>query len=247
MAKQKREPWYWKGIKVYDYDFPKSQYYQDLVQKKRIDLHHMASGESLIGDIDWWLATVERVATCLGINRDGSIGTLFESENWAHALGIKIREFDKFDIKRIYRTRTDGSRYVANNEILNQESIQCELDSWGRLNKKGLGYYSWNGKKIDSGLIQVYDKGFKGSNYFEKYTDEAIRTLEELLYYWNDKYGIDIGYKGDIIFKQNKRALLGEPGLWTHGSYRTDKDDLHPQPELIQMLDSLPKLQNLSA
>ena len=35
------------------------------------------------------------------------------------------------------------------------------------------------------------------------------------------------------------KALAGEAGVWTHVSFRTDKSDCHPQPELIQMLKSL--------
>ena len=227
---------YWESIKVVDYEFPDNQYYPTHTFKKRIDLHHMASGQSLIGDINWWLGNKERVATCCGIERDGSIGTMFSSKYWAHALGVKIKEFDKFNIERIYRVKNNGKRYVANNEILNEETIACELDSWGRLTKKGNSFYSWTNEKIDPGLVQIYDKPFKGQHYFEKYTDEQIRSLEKLLIYWRDTYNIDISYKGDIIFEQNKRALSGEKGLWTHGAYRKDKDDVHPQPELIQML-----------
>lgn len=229
----------WEGIKVTDYEFPENQYYKEHTHKTIIDWHHMASGESLVGDINWWLANSERVATCCGIERSGNIGTMFSSKYWAHAKGIKIKEFDKFKIPRIYKTKSNGKRYVANNEILNQKAIQCEIDSWGRLNKKGQSYYSWTNKKIDSGLVQFYQNGFKGQHYFEKYTDEQIRTAEKLMIYWRDKYNIDISYKGDIIFEQNKRALSGESGVWTHGSYRRDKDDVHPQPELIQMFKSL--------
>lgn len=229
----------WEGIKVIDYEFPEDQYYPIETEKTIIDWHHMASGESLVGDIDWWLANKERVATCCGIQRNGTIGTMFSSKYWAHAKGIKIKEFDKFKIPRIYKTRSNGKRYVANNEILNQKAIQCEFDSWGRLVKKGNNFYSWTNKKIDIGLVQKYDKAFKGQHYFEKYTDEQIRSAEKLMIYWRDKYGIDISYKGNIIFEQNRRALLGEPGVWTHGSYRSDKDDLHPQEELIQMFKSL--------
>lgn len=229
----------WKGIKVTDYYFPENQYYKEETIKKRIDLHHMASGQSVKGDINWWLSNKQRVATCVAVQRDGEISTMFSSKHWAHALGIKIKEFDKFNIKRIYQTRSDGRRYVANNEILNKETISCELDSWGSLSKKFGNYYSWTNKKIDSGLVQKYEEPYRGSLYYEKYTDESLKSLEKLLYYWKETYGIDISYKGDIMFIQNKRALSGEPGVWSHTSYRSDKQDVHPQPELIQMLKSL--------
>ena len=75
-------------------------------------------------------------------------------------------------------------------------SIGVELDSWGGLiehtDKK---YYpaKWDVKKkknvpnlackpIDN--VQVYDKPFRGYYAFERYTDEQIETLRQLLLYW---------------------------------------------------------------
>jgi hypothetical protein len=34
-------------------------------------------------------------------------------------------------------------------------------------------------------------------------------------------------------------ALAGKKGVYTHVSFRTDKSDMHPQPELIEMLKNL--------
>jgi len=42
----------------------------------------------------------------------------------------------------------------------------------------------------------------------------------------------------------SQRALSGEPGIWTHVSYRQKpgKTDCHPQPELIEMLKTIASL-----
>jgi hypothetical protein len=37
----------------------------------------------------------------------------------------------------------------------------------------------------------------------------------------------------------SKNALSGKPGIYTHVSYRKDKSDCVPQPELITALQSL--------
>ena len=37
----------------------------------------------------------------------------------------------------------------------------------------------------------------------------------------------------------SKDALLGTPGIYTHNSYRRDKTDISPQPNMINMLRSL--------
>ena len=41
------------------------------------------------------------------------------------------------------------------------------------------------------------------------------------------------------MFETNEKALKGYHGVWTHTSYRTDKSDCHPQPELIEMLKNI--------
>jgi hypothetical protein len=238
MSTIKRE-WEWKGHKVIDYNFPDDQYYKIQTEKKTVILHHMASGQSAKGDINWWKSNKQRVATCIATQRNGDISTIFDSKYWAHALGVKIKDFDNLGVKRIFRKYDNGKIYVANNEILNEQAVQCELDSWGRLTKKGNSFYSWTNEKIDNGLVTKLDKPYKGQYYFESYTDKQLEVTRKLLIHWNEEYGIDTSYKGDRIFEVSKDALEGESGLWTHGSYRQDKDDVFPQPELIQMLKSI--------
>jgi len=41
------------------------------------------------------------------------------------------------------------------------------------------------------------------------------------------------------MFNINQSALELKPGIFTHVNYRTDKSDVYPQPELIQMLNQL--------
>jgi len=41
------------------------------------------------------------------------------------------------------------------------------------------------------------------------------------------------------LFDICEGAIMGKPGIYTHNSYRTDKSDIHPQPEMIQMLNTL--------
>ena len=73
---------------------------------------------------------------------------------------------------------------------------------------------------------------------FEKYTKSQIKTLAQLLIFWSKRYNIPLDYNEDMWGISNK-ALGGEPGVWAHVSYRKDKSDCHPQPELVEMLKSL--------
>jgi len=78
----------------------------------------------------------------------------------------------------------------------------------------------------------------KANALFEKYTDKQILAVRQLLVYWKSRYGIPLTYN-DAMWDVNNDALNGKGGVWTHVSYRSDKSDCHPQPELIAMLKSL--------
>ena len=90
----------------------------------------------------------------------------------------------------------------------------------------------------------VYDLGFlwRGYRYFHKYTYAQLDSLKNLLGWLSQEFGIDLKSHqpwSAKSFEVNGDALSGESGVWTHINYRKDKTDCHPQPELIQMLNSL--------
>jgi N-acetyl-anhydromuramyl-L-alanine amidase AmpD len=208
-------------------DFPEDQYFKEQTNKKQIVLHHTVSGQGTEGDIAWWRQTVERIGTAIIVGWDGKIYQCFSTKFWAHHLGT----------------------HAVNNKALNQASIGIEIDAWG-----GLVRYKnlWYPAKWDATLkqnvantavkpiqnVQIYDQGFKGFYGFEKYTDAQIKAVRELLVFWNERFGIPLTYNSDM-WALNTKALSGTPGVWTHVSFREDKSDCHPQPELIQMLQSL--------
>lgn len=203
----------------------KNQYYQEIQPKKIIVLHHTVSGVGVEGDIKWWNTTPEKIATAYIISRDGEIVQTFDDNKWAHHLGIKESTLKKY-----------GSSVT--NTRLNQLSIGIELDSWGGLEFK-------NGKYLAAGKIEIpkenvvtYSEGYRGFKHFEKYTDKQLASLKELLLFLTDKYQINKSYN-DNMFTVNDKALKGYHGIWSHTSYREDKSDCHPQPELINMIKSL--------
>lgn len=253
--------------------FPESEYVKEkILNKKQIVLHHTVSGDKggVSGDIKWWRNKSERIATTFIVSREGEIFQLFNTDFWAHHLGIK------FDF--IKSQGTDKT-----NTYLNQHSIGIEIDSWGGLveasdgkwyptvyvDKNDLQSYTprKNAESIPESKIQFYNektkypKGFRGFYGFEKYTDKQIKAVRDLIQSltYNNLYK-DNGVKGfkDITLKYNddiwdltpqgkatgcygvsKNALNGKAGVWTHTSYRNDKSDCHPQPQLIEMLKSL--------
>lgn len=209
-------------------DFPDDQYIRVKTPKNQIVLHHTVSGQGTSGDIAWWRQTTNRIGSAIIVGWDGKIYQCFSSKYWAYHLGVK----------------------ADNSKKLNQNSIGIEIDSWGGLVKNTNGKYypaKWdvnrrrfvpNTRAGEVKNVQLYDKKFRGFYAYEKYTDEQIEAVRKLLVYWNEHYGIPLTYNEDM-WDYSADAMGGKSGVWTHVSYRTDKSDCHPQPELIEMLKSL--------
>jgi len=232
----------WSDIKpLSDFDkivqIPWTKYIKEIHNKKQIVIHHTVSGDGITGDLSTW-EQWRTVSVCMIIDRNGIINQLFSSKYWA-------------------------SHLKARNENLDKSSIGVELDNWGGL-IKGDGTLKQFGKRRDGSPnmikteiekfyaiygnivdcpITYYKDGFRGYEYFETYSDIQLRSLGELLGLWNQRYKIPLTYHPDM-WQKSPSALLGEPGIWGHVSYRNpkDKQDPHPQPELISMLKTLSTL-----
>ncbi|NJO91098.1 MAG: N-acetylmuramoyl-L-alanine amidase [Chloroflexia bacterium] len=196
-------------------DFPENHYYREIYDKKQVVFHHTVSGPGIRGDLNTWLSTSTRIATCIIIDRDGTPNQMFSSKYWGFHTG-KGRRID-------------------------QHSIGIEFDNWGGLIKSKDSYKATYGNKVDVPVTH-YPNGFRGYEYYESYTDAQIQTAGELLLLWKDIYGIPLDYKEDM-WDISPRALSGEPGVWAHVSFRpaSDKQDIHPQPEVIEMFKSIGK------
>lgn len=214
--------------------FPENQYFKEPQVKKQIVFHHTASGRGIDGDYHHWLTSPARIATCIIIDEHGLANQCFNSVFWGHHLGTSL----------------------ANNTTLNKQSIGVELDNWGALIKVGDKFYSYTGAEVPANEVVYYEKGYKTiplsdffakhkmvnkpAQYYHKYTDAQIATAMELCKMWNEKYKIPLAYQEDM-WTVNPRATGGTPGIWTHTSFRKDKNDCHPQPEFIEALKSLSK------
>lgn len=213
--------------KIKWYPLPEDQYVKKEYNKNIIVLHHTASGGSAKSDVDYWKSNSEKIATAFVIDRDGTIWQCFSSKYYAAHLGTPTSTFKKFNI---------------NNTVLNlhKHSIGIELDNWGWLTKKSDGkYYTWANTIIPEDKVQVFSTPYLGQSYFEKYTDKQLESVRELLIYLCDTYKIPKTYNDDMWFI-SKKALSGEPGIWSHTSYReSGKWDAYPYEPLIRLLNNL--------
>lgn len=214
-------------MKIIQKNLTKDQYYDEIQPKKIIVLHHTAGG-SAVSSINWWQQTKERVATSVVIGRDGTIYQAFPFNRWASALGIKQSVFNKYKLANI-------------NKRLDQISIQIELANWGGLVEKGGKFYNYVNQEIANKNVTSYSNPYRGFKHYESYSKKQIEALKELILYLHKVYpNISLKYNEDM-WEETKRALVGVWGIWTHTSFRADKSDCHPQPELIEMLKSLNK------
>jgi len=216
------------GLKLKDiisHIYPVGKYFKTKYDKKQIVLHHTVSGPGVKGDINYWIKSKFRIGTCVIIGRRGDINQIFSSSYWTYHLGVKGSVYKKLGLP--YK------RWDMN-------SIGIEIDSYGglKLDMSTGKYKTVYGNVIPSENVIYYPDGYRGFHYFEKYTSEQINAVKDLLVYWSKRYGISLQYN-EQMWDVSKQALSGNGGVWSHTSFRFDKSDCHPQPELIEMLKSL--------
>lgn len=207
-------------IKQIPYD--EKQYHKATYEKNQIVLHHTISNGSAQAVVNWWELKPDRVGTPIIIEKDGKINQIFSSRYYAGHVGNVSNEMKAFNLR--YRS-------------CSKNSIGVELINGGGLVKMGDNLYDAYGHEYKD-EVEYYSGGYNGFKYFPLYTKEQIESLRRLLIYWCNRYDIPTEYHEDI-WKVNKRALIGEKGIYVHGSFRFGKSDLHPQPELIEMLKNL--------
>jgi N-acetyl-anhydromuramyl-L-alanine amidase AmpD len=203
-------------MNIVQYRLLEDQYYPVKTSKKQIVLHHTAGGPTAESSINWWKSSKERVATAFVIDRKGVIYQTMDDQHWAHHLGTKL----------------------ANNVQLNKQSIGIELCCYGSLKFVNGQYINAYNTIISSSEVVTYDNPFRGTRYFQKYTSAQLQSLRELLQMLLTKHNIHFKYNA-AMWDLCTEAMKGQQGIYTHVSYRTDKSDCHPQPELIALLKEL--------
>jgi len=216
-------------MNVKNINFPTSQYYQEEKTKSQIVLHHTVSDPmSSIGDINYWMSDTARIATYVVINYDGTINKCFQSNQWAHHIGIKTETLKNMGFKD----------YLTRNLLLNKHSIGIEIDSWGGVTKKNGIFYNAYGKPL-SNKLEVVEYDWRGYHYFQKYSNAQIDALAELLPILMKRHNIiNYGIK-DGNFDVRRDAISGKPGIYSHSSYRSDKSDIYPDDDLLKMINNL--------
>ena len=212
-------------------EFSSNEYLKEEAPKKQIYLHHTAGNSSGVSTFSQWNNDSRgRIATCVCISGkgakegDGRIVQGFSSKYWAYHLGAKKTIFDAYDLPY---------------QRLDKISIGVEICAWGQLTEKNGKFYNYVDREVAKEDVCTLDEKYKGYRHFHRYTDAQIRSVENLLKYWNEYYGIPLEYREEDMWSVSMNALKAVDGVYTHNSVRKDKIDIFPQPEMIQMLKGL--------
>lgn len=199
----------------------------DVFEKRQIVIHHSAGWDNARGVFEYWDSDARRgVCTSCAIGDNGQVLRGFDEQFWGHALGIEQSLFNSMGVKTV------------NNLMLNRQAVQVEICAWGRLTENGKGgYKSWKGVTVPSNQVDVVP--FRGFPAYERYTEKQLEALELWIVLNAMRFDIPLDYKGPTFWNVNRAALSGEPGVWGHCSYRLDKTDPYPQPELLNLLSNL--------
>lgn len=234
------------GLKIYDNLLNDDEYYKDETSKNTIWLHHTAGGSRPDWTIGGWDKDFQkdeddnpvldasgnplplRVATSYVIGRkssstndeywDGRILKAFDDKYWAYHLGV-----------------------TRNSRMLNSRSIGIEICNYGPLTLRKDGrFYTYVNRPINESEVIELSNPFRGYKYFERYTDLQLENVRKLILHLTNKWGIQYekGIYDENWFEYGDKWFT-TGGLRTHTQVRKDKIDLFPQPELIQMLNSL--------
>lgn len=239
------------GLQIERYLLPKGEYKTGPTDKEFLFLHHTAGWQNPYKCIDSW-----------GRDSRGSIATEFVLG------GQSIKGNDIEYDGTLLQCMSEGGYgwHLGKNgsQHMHTHSVGIEVCNFGPLTKGGYkkkingkktwiekdpnSYYAYQGTTADINQVCKLDKEFRGYKYWHKYSDTQIEALREFILFIGERDSIDIT-KGLIeeikkngvdAFDFNENAYYGKiKGMWTHTNVRTDKTDLFPQQELIDMLLNL--------
>jgi N-acetyl-anhydromuramyl-L-alanine amidase AmpD len=209
----------YEGINITRRHISSNQFIKQVFDKTQIFIHHTEGGPNGDNAISRWNLDEPTISTAFVIDRrDGSIYEAFNPDYWSYHLGIK---------------GTKGK--------LDKVSIGIELCNWGQLINKDGKFFNYLHKEISSDeVIEIVDKS-KEIKYFEKYTEDQLKSLEDLLRILIKKFNISIQNTFDIDWFDYNKEVIDNclPGIWSHRNVRQDKLDIYSDERLLFLLEKL--------
>lgn len=211
------------------------EYAHTLVRKKQVFLHHTAGGASAINTIDGW----ENDATSAGNSYRVATAYVVSRKYSRYGQNLSDGEIVKCFNPKYYAWHLGKSA----NTPIEPLSIGIEICSWGGLTlSTDNRFVTWANTTVKEADVYEHHSNYYGYKYFQKYTPAQIESTYKILKALRTNFE-DLSYQkhfDESWFTYKPEIRDGRPGLWTHVNVReTGKHDVFPQPELIQMLNSL--------
>lgn len=220
------------GLVIENYYLNAGQYVAGNHKNRLVVLHHTAGHDNPYNVIDSW-------------NRDtqGRVATEFVIGGCNCSTGRSDHD------GRILKAFPDGgaAHHIGKSGLpgMTLHAVGIELCSMGHV-KEGKNYV---GGKVLESQICTLDFSFRGYRQYHRYSERQIEALRILLLHIAERDNIDlhqglcrwIKNEGARAFEFHEDAYYGrvQNGIVTHANIRRDKEDVFPQPELIDMLSSL--------
>ncbi len=189
---------------------PDDQYFMNGSTKTGISLHHTCGGTAS-STIDWWKSDGQMVGTAFIIDRDGTIYQAFDPNGWAFQFGLKWGDPSRINFEK----RFIGIEIASEGRLIeNNGNLYC----FGTISSRTL-------KKKEEAFD--YGKNYRGYRYFDKYENEQIDSVIQLVNYLCSEFSIErkipsnyMDYYGDKL--KDFKGIIG------HVNVREDKSDPAP-------------------
>jgi N-acetyl-anhydromuramyl-L-alanine amidase AmpD len=217
------------------YQLSRHKYVESDNPKNKIFLHHTNGNGNPINVFDGWNANSTLVSTPFIIGGyditsksfkyNGKIYQFYPENAWSWTSGVGGQKKEKY-------------------------IVAIELCNYGYVYKKeGKWRTSWNNIIPEDQVYSLADspypiKTYNGYTHYQRYFPEQIESLKKLLQYLIKKYNIKIdegNYANPKYWQSDSTAFnVDTSGIFHHiHTAKGGKWDMHPQPELIQMLNGL--------
>ena len=206
--------------------------------KNKIFIHHTNGNGVPLGVFHGWNSTNNLTCTPYVIGGydvygktskyDGQVYQFYPDHAWSWTSGVGGKKREK---------------YIIGIELCNYGYVYRRDEKW---------ITSYNSTLPDDQIYNLEDspypiKTYKGYTHYHKYTTKQIESLRKLLMYLIKKYNIKIDegiYAKPNYWKYSSKAMdVSTSGIFHHAhTAKRGKWDLHPQPEIIDMLNGLKNL-----
>ena len=237
-------------------------YYPEVTNKLQVVLHHTADNEPIKKTINFWAEKSSHISTHFIIQRNGEYDQLFPLKYWGNHIGSSKKGNDYLQ-KHTISIELEGLGFLkyVNGTGMRTKRGEISFSNDARFKQ---GTQSFTYEKLKGGIDEIavakpvemnsdgslkVQPNYRGYTYYQAYTTLQLATLRKVLIEIKTAYpNIVIGstYSGEKgtkfsdqfpgPFVTSKTAFTGTPGIFTHNSYRTNKRDIFPQKELIELL-----------